>query len=96
MTETALQASWWKSAGVRLEDGFMFARRSANPWRDAVSMMPARVLPGAHDLLAADATNNNPGARRMSSPLQTISTELAVRASDFHISKEQDHELCAY
>lgn len=74
----------------------MFPRPSANSWRDvAFAMTPTRVLPGAHDLLATDATNNAVG-RRTSLPLQTVLTDLAVGTTDFHISKEQDNELCAY
>ena len=78
----------------------MAPRRMTTPW-NALATMPAPapvVSPGAHDLLASDlmTTTSNHAGRRASLPLRTISTDLAVGATDFHISTEQDNELCVF
>ena len=80
----------------------MVRRRMTTPW-SALATMPAPapvVSPGAHDLLASDVmtttTSNHAAGRRTSLPLRTISTDLAVGATDFHIFTEQSDELCVY
>jgi hypothetical protein len=72
----------------------MVRRRLTTPW-SALAIMPApapAVSPGSHDLLANDlmtTTSNHAAGRRASLPLRTISTDLAVGATDLHILMEQ-------
>ena len=65
----------------------MVRRRLTTPW-SVLAIMPGpapAVSPGSHDLLASDVTtvnDNERGRRTSSSPRSTVSTDLAVAATD--------------
>jgi hypothetical protein len=74
----------------------MFLRRYTKRWGggELPTAMATLIVPGAHDLLAADAGRNGSihGGRRPSVSLQVTSSDLSVGEADFHVSQEQDHE----